>query len=62
MKQYLSRSKVNVSADILRKAIVLPEEGGGERKYPRVSELLFRDPFPKEKKKKGKKSKKGKKK
>lgn len=62
LKLYLSKSKVNVSADTLRKAIVLPEElekTETTRKYPKMSELLFHNPFPKKKKeKKGKKKKK----
>ena len=65
LKLYLSKSKVNVSADILRKAIVLPEEFErnitdiSSRYYPKIEEILFHNPFPKKKKdKKGKKKKK----
>lgn len=62
LKLFLSKSKVNVSADTLKKAIVLPEEiekRESTRQYPKVTDLLFHNPFPKKKKeKKGKKKKK----
>jgi len=37
-----------VSADIIHKAIVLPEEddrNDGEKNYPKIDELLFVNPF-----------------
>lgn len=64
LKQHLARNNLNVSADIIHKAIVLPEEDDrveGDRNYPKIDELLFVNPFAKPKKK-GKKSKKNKKK
>jgi len=51
-----------VSADIIHKAIVLPEEnerGDGDRHYPNIGDSLFVNPFAKpKKKKKGKKKRK----
>jgi hypothetical protein len=44
LKDHLARSKVNVSADMIKKAIVLPEEwaiGESARRYPKLSEMLF---------------------
>jgi len=44
LKQYLSKSRVNISAEILTKAIVLPEElemVNGQRQYPKMGEMLF---------------------
>lgn len=54
-----------MSADILEKAILLPEDEINrieapviEKNYPKVKEMLFHNPFAKPKKKKGKKKKK----
>ena len=53
---------MNISADILEKAIVLPEDEireENEKNYPKIDSLLFVNPFAKpKKKKKGKKKKK----
>lgn len=62
LKMHLAKNRLNVSADILERAIVLPEEYEGNdvrRKYPNMNDLLFHNPFAKEKKekKKGKKKK-----
>mmetsp|Transcript_43219 Transcript_43219/g.31558 ORF Transcript_43219/g.31558 Transcript_43219/m.31558 type:complete len:80 (-) Transcript_43219:10-249(-) len=60
IKAYLSKSKVSVDADVLAKAIVLPQEveyAIAGRQYPKLKEMLFQNPFPK-KEKKGKKKKK----
>ena len=53
----MASSNLNVSADILTKAIVLPEEDERiEREYPKIMDFLFINPFAKpKKKKKGKK-------
>ncbi|CDW75173.1 UNKNOWN [Stylonychia lemnae] len=62
LKQHLAKNNLNVSADIIHKAIVLPEEDDrydGDKNYPKIDELLFVNPFAKpKKKKKGKKNKK----
>ncbi|TNV83126.1 hypothetical protein FGO68_gene11 [Halteria grandinella] len=75
LKQHLAQNNLNVSADIIRKAIVFPEDAEGldqplgrldisanieRRHYPRVCDILMVNPFAKPKK--GKKGKKGKKK
>ena len=58
----MASSNLNVSADILHKAIVLPEEDERDdvlRNYPRPADLLMPNPFAKpKKKKKGKKKRK----
>jgi hypothetical protein len=61
LKLHLAKSQVNVSAEVLEKAILLPEEWSNEevsRVYPKMHEMLFHNPFAKSKKKKGKKKKK----
>jgi hypothetical protein len=65
MQNYLNRSQLNVSANILEKAVLLPEDelnrielSTTDKNYPKVKELLFHNPFAKPKKKKGKKKKK----
>lgn len=75
LKQHLAQNNLNVSADVIRKAIVFPEDAEGldqplgrldmsanieRRHYPRVCDILMANPFAKPKK--GKKGKKGKKK
>lgn len=61
MKTHLNRSRLNISADIIQKAIVFPEDderAEPDRQYPKVNEMLFHNPFAKpKKKKKGKKKK-----
>ena len=64
LKRHLASSNLNVSAEVLYKAIVLPEEEeraeqATERHYPKIGDLLFVNPFAKpKKKKKGKKRRK----
>jgi len=75
LKHHLASSNLNVSADVIRKAVLLPEDAQGLeqplgradvqtniaiRHYPKVLDLLAVNPFAKPKK--GKKGKKGKKK
>ncbi len=66
MKQQLAKDRVNVSADVLTRAVVLPEENDRsytlpQRHYPKIQEMLFHNIFAVKKKKKGKKGKKRKK-
>lgn len=60
LKKHLASDNLNVSADVIHKAILLPEEEERreERNYPKMSEHLLVNPFAKPKKKKGKKKKK----
>ena len=61
LKTFFTSNKLNVSAGIIEKAIVFPEDAERAepvRNYPKVNELLFHNPFAKpKKKKKGKKKK-----
>lgn len=61
IKKYLSYSDVMVPGKVLEKAILLPEalnwQEEQNKHYPRVTDLLLKNPFPKAKKKKGKKKK-----
>ena len=62
LKDSLTKNDVNISVVTIEKAILFPEDRPEEkRSYPKISDLLFKNPFEK-KKKKGKKGKKGKKK
>jgi len=64
LKKHLASNNLNVSAEVLHKAIVLPEEDERadqctERHYPKIGDWLFINPFAKpKKKKKGKKKRK----
>jgi hypothetical protein len=76
LKQHLAANRLNVSADVIRRAIVFPEEAESfnqaglgrleisinteKRHYPKVADILMVNPYAKPKK--GKKGKKGKKK
>ncbi len=59
LKKHLASDNLNISADVIHKAIVLPEEEerGDERNYPKMADHLLVNPFAKPKKKKGKKKK-----
>jgi hypothetical protein len=64
LKSHLARNQVNVEAETIEKAIVLPEEqerDDNARHYPKLTEMLFHNPFAKAKKKKKKGKKKSKK-
>lgn len=63
LKHHLAKSNLNVSADVIQKAIILPEEEDRteptEKHYPKIEDWLFINPFAKpKKKKKGKKKRK----
>ena len=57
LKRHLASDNLNISADVIQKAIVLPEEDEREeeRNYPKMGDHLLPNPFEKPKKKKGKK-------
>ena len=60
LKDDLTKNDVNISVTTIEKAILFPEDRPPEkRSYPKISDLLFKNPFEKKtkKKKKGKKKK-----
>jgi hypothetical protein len=61
LKTHLASKDLNISAEVLHKAILLPEEierAEKNRVYPKITDFLFVNPFAKaKKKKKGKKKK-----
>ena len=66
---HFEKDDVNISKDVLSRAILLPENQSMiiedpklVKEYPKIDQYLFKNPFVKKKKKKGKKGKKGKKK
>ena len=62
MKRHLARNNMNISADVLERGILMPEEDNRDefedKNYPKIIDQLLINPFAQPKKaKKGKKKK-----